>query len=80
MVWHYQFGSKYDTPFWDYAKNLTIDDQGFDSMVEYVKKVDKHQIIPTSFGGSTNNACLYGQWPAYSFKLWYEGMTKREEK
>ena len=80
VLWHYQFGSKYDTPFWDYAKNLTIDDQGFDSMVEYVKKVDKHQIIPTSFGGSTNNACLYGQWPAYSFKLWYEGMTKREEK
>ena len=80
VLWHYQFGSKYDTPFWDYAKNLTIDDQGFDSMVEYVKKVDKHQIIPTSFGGSTHNACLYGQWPAYSFKLWYEGMTKREEK
>ena len=80
VLWHYQFGSKYDTPFWDYAKNLTIDDQGFDSMVEYVKKVDKHQIIPTSFGGSTNNACLYGQWPAYSFKLWYEGMTKREKK
>ena len=80
VLWHYQFGSKYDTPFWDYAKNLTIDDKGFDSMVEYVKKVDKHQIIPTSFGGSTNNACLYGQWPAYSFKLWYEGMTKREKK
>ena len=80
VLWHYQFGSKYDTPFWDYAKTLTIDDKGFDSMVEYVKKVDKHQIIPTSFGGSTSNSCLYGQWPAYSFKLWYEGMTKREEK
>jgi len=80
VLWHYQFGSKYDTPFWNYAKTLTINDEGFDSMVEYVKKVDKHQIIPTSFGGSTNNSCLYGQWPAYSFKLWYEGMTKREEK
>tara|TARA_A100001391_G_scaffold202480_1_gene192211 strand:+ start:47 stop:1189 length:1143 start_codon:yes stop_codon:yes gene_type:complete len=80
VLWHYQFGSKYDTPFWDYAKTLTIDDREFDSMLEYVKKVNKHQIIPTSFGGSTNNACLYGQWPAYSFKLWYEGMTKREEK
>ena len=80
VLWHYQFGSQYNTPFWDYAKTLKIDDEGFDSMLEYVKKVDKHQIIPTSFGGSTNNACLYGQWPAYSFKLWYEGMTKREEK
>ena len=79
VLWHYQFGSKYDTPFWNYAKTLTIDDEGFDSMLEYVKKVDKHQIIPTSFGGSTNNACLYGQWPAYSFKLWYDGMTRKEK-
>tara|TARA_B100000953_G_scaffold294457_1_gene284276 strand:+ start:316 stop:1557 length:1242 start_codon:yes stop_codon:yes gene_type:complete len=22
QLWHYQFGSKYDTPFWDYAKTL----------------------------------------------------------
>tara|TARA_B100000401_G_scaffold290704_1_gene199023 strand:- start:40 stop:1134 length:1095 start_codon:yes stop_codon:yes gene_type:complete len=22
ILWHYQFGSRYDTPFWDYAKSL----------------------------------------------------------
>ena len=22
LLWHYQFGSKYDTPFWEYAKSL----------------------------------------------------------
>ena len=22
LLWHYQFGSKYDTPFWEHAKNL----------------------------------------------------------
>tara|TARA_R110002051_G_scaffold107917_1_gene180786 strand:+ start:2223 stop:3290 length:1068 start_codon:yes stop_codon:yes gene_type:complete len=22
LLWHYQFGSKYDSPFWEYAKNL----------------------------------------------------------
>ena len=22
LLWHYQFGSKHDTPFWEYAKNL----------------------------------------------------------
>ena len=27
VLWHYQFGSKYDTPFWDYAKTLTFKDE-----------------------------------------------------
>ncbi len=22
ILWHYQYGSKYDTPFWEYAKSL----------------------------------------------------------
>ena len=22
ILWHYQFGSKFDTPFWEYAKSL----------------------------------------------------------
>ena len=30
VLWHYQYGSKYDTPFWDYAKTFTIDDPRFD--------------------------------------------------
>tara|TARA_R100000008_G_C3578035_1_gene166521 strand:- start:904 stop:1989 length:1086 start_codon:yes stop_codon:yes gene_type:complete len=25
VLWHYQSGSKYDTPFWDYAKSLSFD-------------------------------------------------------
>ena len=30
ILWHYQFGSKYDTPFWEYAKSLPFNpDQGF---------------------------------------------------
>ena len=24
LLWHYQFGSVYDTPFWEYAKNLPL--------------------------------------------------------
>ena len=27
VLWHYQSGSKYDTPFWDYAKTLTFKDE-----------------------------------------------------
>ena len=33
VLWHYQFGSKYDTPFWDYAKTLTFEDKEFDNFL-----------------------------------------------
>ena len=33
ILWHYQVGSKYDTPFWNYAKGLTFKDDLFDSML-----------------------------------------------
>jgi hypothetical protein len=71
VLWHYQFGSKYDTPFWDYAKTFTIQDEKFDSILEYSKTCDKYQIIPECYGGSTPQI-NYGQWSPYSFKSWYD--------
>ena len=71
VLWHYQFGSKYDTPFWEYAKTLTFKDETFDKFLGYSKISD---CIPITYGGTTQNK-LYGQWPAYSFKNWNEGMT-----
>ena len=41
VLWHYQFGSKYDTPFWDYAKKLSFKDDDFDALVDYVKNHDR---------------------------------------
>ena len=29
ILWHYHFGSKYDTPFWEYARTLTFNDPHF---------------------------------------------------
>ena len=49
-------------------------------MVEYCKQTTNRDILPKGFGGSTSDASQYGQWPANSFKVLYEGMTKREEK
>ena len=80
VLWHYQFGSKYDTPFWDYATKLSFKDKTFDAMVEYCLQTSKRDILPKSYGGMTSELSQYGQWPANSFKVWYEGMTKREEK
>tara|TARA_B100000927_G_scaffold170645_1_gene137627 strand:+ start:337 stop:1479 length:1143 start_codon:yes stop_codon:yes gene_type:complete len=75
VLWHYQFGSKYNTPFWDYATKLSFRDKTFDAMVEYCKQTTKRDILPKSYGGATSDASQYGQWPANSFKVWYDGMT-----
>ena len=77
VLWHYQFGSKYATPFWDYAKALSFEDSDFYALVSYVKNHDFDICIPQSHGGGTHNDCQYGQWPAFSFKIWYDGMTRK---
>ena len=74
VLWHYQFGSKYDTPFWDYAKTLTFEDSKFNEFLKYAKDNDRYHLIPTSYGGGTP-AHQYGQWPLYSFKNWLDGMA-----
>jgi hypothetical protein len=74
VLWHYQFGSKYDTPFWNYAKTLSFEDNEFDAYLEHAKKCNQYQVIPDSYGGNTIDT-LYSQWPVYSFKCWYDGMV-----
>ena len=34
ILYHYQFGSKYKTPFWDYAKTLTVDDPHIQNIID----------------------------------------------
>ncbi len=78
VLWHYQYGSKYNTPFWDYAKTLTFKDQEFDRLLYESRSYDKYGIIPKSFGGRSMEVedCFYAQWTPYSFKVWDQGMTK----
>tara|TARA_R100001224_G_scaffold46608_1_gene26846 strand:+ start:262 stop:1380 length:1119 start_codon:yes stop_codon:yes gene_type:complete len=77
VLWHYQFGSKYDTPFWDYAKTLTFKDNEFDNFLKYSRQLDKYDILPKGnlYGGMAEGL-LYSQWPPYSFKRWDDGMNK----
>ena len=77
VLWHYQCGSKYDTPFWDYARSLTFKDDAFDAMLYESRTYDKYGIIPKSYGGYTIDGNEYGQWSPYSFKVWYQGMTEQ---
>ena len=74
VLWHYQYGSKYDTPFWDYAKTFTIDDPRFHEIKDIASNISKYDSRPDFYGGTSENP-FYGQWPTYSWKCWYDGMT-----
>ena len=76
VLWHYQFGSKYDTAFWEYAKTLKFEDEQFDMFLNHAKTKNWYDVLPNTFGGCTKPD-LYGQWPAYSFKNWYDGMNTK---
>ena len=76
VLWHYQFGSKYDTPFWDYAKTLTFTDPKFNYMLRNSREREMEDIRREI---SNKPKSHYAQWNPYAFKLWYDGMTKKEK-
>ena len=76
ILWHYQFGSKYDTPFWNYASSLKFIDPKFDSILRGCKNKKMSDIKFDERDGS--DPC-YGQWTKFAFKCWYDGMTKKEK-
>ena len=70
LIWLYQAGSKYNTPFWDYATSLKYDDKLFDSLInvcnnrsmESVWSLIDNQRVPDR----------YGQWDLSSIKTWLQ--------
>tara|TARA_Y100000401_G_scaffold14600_1_gene9863 strand:+ start:146 stop:1237 length:1092 start_codon:yes stop_codon:yes gene_type:complete len=59
ILWHYQFGSKFDTPFWKYAKSLPFNpDDKFLEMISDEK----------------NDPEQYGQWKKWQFDNWKNGV------
>ena len=73
VTWHYMYGSKYDTPFWEAAKNLKIEDPMFGEFLAFSKKLSMVDLLDSSsrFVNET-----YGQWKLWNFKCWNDGMTK----
>ena len=56
ILWQYQYGSKYDTPFWEYARSLPFEpDDKFRYMIDNFEPG-----LPTSTE-------RYGQWHPFSF-------------
>ena len=73
ILWHYQFGSKYDTPFWEYARSLKFIDPTFDSIIRDCKNSSWYKIHRFVEDHSRD----YGLWTPYTLKIWYDGMMKR---
>lgn len=76
ILWHYQSGSAYDTPFWKYARSLPFNpDQNFRNFLTESRKYDY-------LGLNVNNMKMgktsrmeeshYSQWAVFSFKTWDE--------
>ena len=69
VLWHYQFGSKYDTRFWRHAKRISkFKDPLFDEYLNGVKSIEHYTQFPEGLN--------YGQWALYGLRVWHEGMTK----
>lgn len=68
ILWHYQYGSIYETEFWEYAKSLEfVPDSEFNSVLEHAQK-------NSFFYCRKNPPFGYNAWSCTSFKIWIDGM------
>jgi len=77
ILWHYQYGSKYDTPFWEYAKSLPFNpDDHFKEVINYSIKTSHDDIIRERIRDRNTflKHGIYSSWPATSVKTWAEGV------
>lgn len=74
ILWHYQFGSKYDTPFWDYAKSLPFNPEPeFYEMLDYINQGNSYDEL-VRISSTEEFSRFYGHWSSVSFKVWADGM------
>ena len=77
VLWHYQFGSKFDTPFWEYAKSLPFDPGShFNKVIEYSRSNSHSDLIRERVRNRENfrDCGYYGHWSATAFKIWADGV------
>jgi hypothetical protein len=76
ILWHYSYGSKYNTPFWKAAKKLKIKDPLFNKTLKEAKLSPMIELLDDQMIGTTE---IYGQWHKWNFKCWYNGMKNTKE-
>ena len=72
ILYHYGFGSKWDTPFWDYAKKMKdnhLNDPEFWKFMNYSSSTKPHWSTD-----ETENKMQYGVHQPLSFRNMYEGL------
>ena len=75
VLWHYQHGSKFDTPFWEYAKSIPFKmDRYFENVYKAAKKYDWHDGCLIVNAGEEAKYYFYSQWHLNSFKCWIDGV------
>lgn len=72
VLWHYQFGSKYDTLFWEYARSLPFE---MDNEFLHYLNNSKENYLDVCF--HSYQAPPYAQWTYYNFMIWNQGVTKK---
>ena len=70
LLWLYQSGSKYNTPFWDYATSLKFEDNLFDALVNVCNNRSMESIWSLMDDQSVPEQ--YGQWDLSSIKNWIQ--------
>mgnify|MGYP001189779443 CR=1 FL=1 len=77
VLWHYQNGSKYDSPFWNYVKTLPFrPDSHFNDILTKCRGMS---MMETDFNIADGD--YYGdQWTLPSFKLWDECTTIKDTR
>jgi len=70
ILWHYNFGSTYNTKFWKYAKKLYKNNKNneFEIMIKEIKNKDEF------FLKTYPNLYHYAQWSGWNIKNWWNGM------
>jgi hypothetical protein len=73
ILWHYTKGSKFNTPFWDYAQSLPFpEDDYFNSTLQDSLEMSDLELMVES----DDKDRMYSQWPPYSIRNWYDNVVK----
>ena len=81
ILYHYAFGSKYDTPFWEYAKRLSLRrtrDEMWDMIIKDCMYLNRDEI--QLLQDKPEHDITYAQWGYYNINLWYRGVNFHNPK
>ena len=69
ILWHYKNGSKYDTPFWNYAQSLPYFNES--AITDYIERCIN---APSIINEDLANSFQYAYWEPRSYKIWNDNV------